>query len=381
MVKKTGIFLLFPLMFIIFIGCGSRYYHDLSDVYEPYRLHLGEPNDTLGARTAALSGAGRASADAPSAVVNNPAGLAGLTSTSFEGGFGYENRALRWQADSSYPEAEASTNSFNGSYAAFGLPVVKNRLCMGAAYWVPYDLKLSAGDRSGGGYAESAGAVRSVTPGFAVALGSAALGFSTDILWGGQDFDVSAPSVDPFDVGFFGYDLRVGFRYEKRYKGGFGFAVGAVGRRGARVNVSDGPSYSMGFAPQVCAAGSVFYKRVALHGDWIYNIATAMTSEDAEVDYALERITRDAAYYAVGFEYSLGGGTVRGGFALKPALFRDASRASVNGTFYSFGGGWKAFGGRGYLDAALMYGRRGSVKKNRFLTDYIDFVLSVGYGL
>jgi hypothetical protein len=202
MVKNLVVFIVLPF---VFVGCGSRYYHDLSDVYEPYRLHLGEPYDTVGARTTALAGAGRASADAPSAVVNNPAGLAGLTSTSLEGGFGYENRALRWQADSSYPEAEASTNSFNDSYAAFGLPVVKNRLYIGAAYWVPYDLKLSAGDRSGGGYAKSAGAVRSVTPGFAVALGSAALGFSTDILWGGQDFDTSAPSA-----GSFGFNIRGG---------------------------------------------------------------------------------------------------------------------------------------------------------------------------
>ena len=378
MVKRLVVFFVLPF---IFIGCASRYYHDLSDVYEPYRLHLGEPNDTVDACTTALAGAGRASADAPSAVVNNPAGLAGLKSTSFEGGFGYENRAFRWQADSSYPKAEASTNSFNDSYAAFGLPVVKNRLYIGAAYWVPYDLKLSAGDRSGGGYAESAGAVRSVTPGFAVALGSAALGFSTDILWGGQDFDTSAPSAGSFDVGFFGYDLRVGFQYTKRYKEGYGFAVGAVGRRGARVNVSDRPSYSMGFAPQVGAAGSLFYKRFAVHGDWVYNFATKMTSENADIDYTLERVARDAAYYMVGFEYSLSGGTVRGGFALKPALFRDASRGSVDGTFYSVGGGWNAFGGRGYIDAALMYGRRGSIKKNRFSTGYIDFVLTVGYGL
>ncbi|UCE27183.1 MAG: hypothetical protein JSW52_00040 [Candidatus Coatesbacteria bacterium] len=378
MVKRAVVFL---ASLFIFTGCGNRYYHNLSDVYEPYRLHLGEPNDTVDARSAALVGAGRASVDAPSAVVSNPAGLAAVENTSFEGAFGYENRALRWQADSSYPKAEASTNSFNGSYAAFGLPVAKNRLYVGAAYWVPYDLKLTAGDKSGGGYAESGGAVRSITPGIAVALGSTAFGFSMDILWGSQDFDTSAPSIDSFDVGFFGYDLRVGFRYTRRYKGGFGFAVGAIGRRGARVNVSDGPSYSMGFAPQVGAAGSLFYERFAVHGDWVYNFATEMTSEDPDTDYALERITRDAAYYMIGFEYTVGGGTVRGGFALKPALLRDVSRGSVVGTFYSVGGGWKAFGGRGYIDAALMYGRRGSVAKNRFSTGYIDFVLTVGYGL
>ena len=187
MVKRLVVFFVLPF---IFIGCASRYYHDLSDVYEPYRLHLGEPNDTVDARTTALAGAGRASTDAPSAVVNNPAGLAGLKSTSFEGGFGYENRAFRWQADSSYPKAEASTNSFNDSYAAFGLPVVKNRLYIGAAYWVPYDLKLSAGDRSGGA---SPMAIRTGT-GNRLAIGPAATPATQDRTGAVGD---GAPTTNP----------------------------------------------------------------------------------------------------------------------------------------------------------------------------------------
>jgi long-subunit fatty acid transport protein len=367
------------LLFVL-SGCGNRYYHDLGDIYEPVRLHLGEANDTIGARAAGIAGAGGTAADSPAAVVQNPAGLTELESVAFEGGFGYENRALRWQADSSYPTAEASTNSFNGSYAAFGLPVVKNRLYLGAAYWVPYDLKLTAGDRSDGGYVESDGVVRSITPGFAVAVGPVAAGFSTDILWGGQDFDTTAP-VDSFDVGFFGYDLRAGLRYEKRYKRGWGFAAGAVARRGARLNVSDGVSYSLDFGPQIGVAGSLLYKRFSLHGDYVYNFAERSASDDGVTDYALERITRDAPYYMLGFEYSLGEGVVRGGFAVKPALVRDASRGSIDGLFYSVGGGWNAFRGRGFMDAALTYGRRGSINKNRFTTGYIDFFITVRYGL
>jgi hypothetical protein len=368
------------VLLLVIGGCGNRYYHDFADVYEPVRLHLGEANDAIGARAMALAGAGRAVADSPAAVVQNPAGLAELKNVSFEGGFGYENRALRWQADSSYPIAEASTNSFNGLYGAFSLPVVRDRLYLGVAHWVPYDLKLTAGDTSNGAYVESDGAVRSVTPGFAVAFGPAALGFSTDILWGGQDFDTTAP-VGSFDVGFFGYDLRVGFRYKKRYNRSWGFALGAVVRRGARLSVSNGVSYSLGFGPQIGVAGSLLYKRLSFNGDYVYNFVERSASDDSVRDYALERITRDAPYYMVGFEYALNRGVVRGGFAVKPALYRDASRGAVDGRFYSVGGGWKTFGGRGFIDVALTYGRRGSINKNRFATGYIDLFLTVRYDL
>jgi hypothetical protein len=369
------------ILSILLVGCGNRYYHNFADTYEPYRLHLGEPNDTVGARAAGLAGAGRAAADSPAAVVNNPAGLTGLKGLSFEGGLEYENRALRWQADSSYPVAESSTNSFSGSYGGVGLPVVKKRLYVGAAYWTPYNLKLTAGDVSSGGYTESTGAIRSITSGLAVLLGPTALGFSADILWGNQRFNTSVASIDSFNSGFFGYDFRIGFQYKKRFNKGLGFALGAVGRRGAHIDVSNDGLYSMSFVPQVGGGASLFYGSFAFHGDYVYNFTSKMTSEKMADDYVLERIARDAPYYMVGFEYFLGGRNVRGGFAVKPALFRDATRGSVDGRFYSLGGGWKAFGERGYMDVALTYGRRGSINKNRYSTGYIDVILTVKYNL
>ncbi len=366
---------------VLLAGCGNLYYHDLVDSYEPYRLHLGEPNETIGARSAAFAGAGRADEGSPAAVVNNPAGLAGLEGTSFEGGLAFENRSISWQADLSYPVAGASTNSFAGSYAAVGAPIWPGRIYAGAAYWTPYDMKLTLGESSSEQYTESGGGIHSFTPGVAIPIGPARLGTSVDILWGGQSFDTTVPSVDPFGVSFFGYDVRAGFQYRRRLNKDWAFAVAAVGRRGAQVDVSEGAEYSMGFAPQAGGALSAFYKNLSVHGDYLYNFAKKMTSTNTDDDYALERLTRDAAYLMAGAEYSFAGGTVRGGYALKPRLFRDGSRGAVGGRFYSFGGGWNAFGGRGTVDAALTYGRRGSMNDNRFYTSYIDVILTAGYSL
>ncbi|MCP4229593.1 MAG: hypothetical protein GY771_05545 [bacterium] len=357
---------------LLLAGCGNGYYYNRPAAFDEYRLHLGESINEVGAQAEGMAGACRATADDPAAIVNNPAGLAHLDRFTVEGGFAFANRALSVEADTSAP-AQSNAISFNGSYAAAGLPLLGGRIALGAAYWTPFDFRGELGEDEDSGRIASSGGLHAVSPALAVSLGPVRVGISPDILFGGQTYEVyNDASEQPFDYSFTGYDLRVGIQAGGRLNRKIALEFGATGRLGA---CTDMGGYEMNYAPNAGVGLALHYGPLSGEADFVYTFAEEMSTTEPGADNALDSVAENTYYACAGGSYDLGTAVVRAGYGYKPRLFNDAGSGRVSGKFYTLGGGWESFGGRGRIDTSLRYGTRGSLNSNLFSTSYISFNL------
>ena len=357
---------------LLLAGCGNGYYYNRAAAFDEFRLHLGEPIDEIGPQAEGMAGACRATADTPAAVVNNPAGLANLGRFSVEGGFGFANRALSVEGNTTAP-AQSNTISLNGSYAAAGIPLFGGAIALGAAYWTPYDFRGELGDDEDAGRIASSGGLHAVSPALAISLGPMRLGVSPDILFGSQTYEVyNDAGEQPFDYSFLGYDLRVGVQVGGKLNELWSADFGATGRLGARTTMGD---YEMNYAPNAGVGLALHYGPLSGEADFVYTFAEEMSTTEPGKDNALDAVAENAYYACAGGSYKLGTAVVRAGYGFRPRLFGDAGSGRVSGKFYTLGGGWESFGGRGRIDTSLRYGTRGSLNSNLFETSYTDAVL------